>query len=45
MGGIYEDAVQIGSSAVIHLPNFIKTGSGIVKLTRGDSQRGIMETA
>jgi hypothetical protein len=28
----------MGSSAVIYVPSFIKTGSGIQKLMRGDTQ-------
>jgi hypothetical protein len=32
-------AVEMGSSAMIYIPNFIKNGSGIQKLIRGDSQR------
>jgi hypothetical protein len=32
MRGIYEIAVKMGSVAMIYIPNFIKTGSGIHKL-------------
>jgi hypothetical protein len=32
-------AVELGSGAVMHLPSFVKIGSGILKLLRGDSQR------
>jgi hypothetical protein len=35
MGGIYEYAVQMGSGAMIYIPSFIKTGSGIQKLMEG----------
>jgi hypothetical protein len=31
-------AVEIGSGAMIYIPNFIKIGSGIEKFVRGDSQ-------
>jgi hypothetical protein len=31
-------AVEMGSGAVIYIPSFIKIGSGILKLMRGDSQ-------
>jgi hypothetical protein len=31
-------AVEIGSGAMIHIPSFIKIGSGIQKLIRGDTQ-------
>jgi hypothetical protein len=31
-------AVEMGSGAKIYIPNFIKTGSCIQKLTAGDSQ-------
>jgi hypothetical protein len=31
-------AVERGSGAMIYIPNFIKTGSGIPKLIGGDSQ-------
>jgi hypothetical protein len=31
-------AVQMGSGAMIYIPSFIKTGSGIQKLIGGDSQ-------
>jgi hypothetical protein len=32
MRGIYEIAVEMGSGAMIYIPNFIKTSSGIQKL-------------
>jgi hypothetical protein len=41
MGGIMKYAVEMGSGAMIYIPNFIKIGSGIQKL-RG---RGFTETA
>jgi hypothetical protein len=31
-------AVEMGSDAMIYIPSFIKTGSGIQKLIRGDTQ-------
>jgi hypothetical protein len=31
-------AVKMGSGAMIYIPSFIKTGSGIKKLIRGDTQ-------
>jgi hypothetical protein len=31
-------ALEIGSGAMIHIPSFIKIGSGIENLVRGDSQ-------
>jgi hypothetical protein len=31
-------AVEMGSGAMIYIPSFIKIGSGIQKLTAGDSQ-------
>jgi hypothetical protein len=31
-------AVEMGSVAVTYIPNFMKMGSGIQKLTDGDSQ-------
>jgi hypothetical protein len=31
MGGIYDYAVEMGSGAMIHIPSFIKIGSGIQK--------------
>jgi hypothetical protein len=38
MGGIFfNKAVEIGSGAVIYVPNFIKIGSGIQKLIRADT--------
>jgi hypothetical protein len=43
MGGIYEAGFQMGSDAMIYIPNFIKIGSGIQKLIRGgytDTQKG-----
>jgi hypothetical protein len=38
MGGIYY-TVEMGSGAVIHVPNLIKIGSGVQKLIEGDTQR------
>jgi putative component of toxin-antitoxin plasmid stabilization module len=35
MGGIFELAVEMGSGAVIYVPSFMKTGSGIQKLMGG----------
>jgi hypothetical protein len=35
MGGIFNEAVEMGPGAVIHLPSFIKIGSGIQKLIGG----------
>jgi hypothetical protein len=32
-----EYAVEMGSGAMIHIPSFIKFGSGIQKLIGGDS--------
>jgi hypothetical protein len=31
-------AAEMGSGAMIYIPSFIKIGSGIQKLTRGDTQ-------
>jgi hypothetical protein len=31
-------AVEVGSGATIYIPSFIKIGSGIQKLIRGDTQ-------
>jgi hypothetical protein len=31
-------AVEMGSGAMIYIPSFIKIGSGIQKLIRGDTQ-------
>jgi hypothetical protein len=31
--------VEIGSGAMIYIPSFIKIGSGIQKLIRGDTQQ------
>jgi hypothetical protein len=31
-------AVEMGSGAMIYIPSFIKTGSGVQKLIRGDTQ-------
>jgi hypothetical protein len=31
-------AVEMGLGAMMHIPSFIKTGSGIHKLMKGDSQ-------
>jgi hypothetical protein len=36
--GFMRYAVGMGSGAMIYVPSFIKTGSGIRKLTGGDSQ-------
>jgi hypothetical protein len=38
MGEIYEVADEVGSSAMIYIPSFIDTGSGIQKLVEGDAQ-------
>jgi hypothetical protein len=35
MGGIFNKVVEVGSGAVIYLPSFIKTGSGVQKLIGG----------
>jgi hypothetical protein len=35
IGGIYRYAVEMGSSATIYVPSFIKAGSGIQKLIVG----------
>jgi uncharacterized RmlC-like cupin family protein len=35
IGEIYEIAVEMGSGAMIYIPNFIKIGSGINRLIRG----------
>jgi hypothetical protein len=35
MGGIYEVAVEMGLGAMMHIPSFIKIGSGIQKLVGG----------
>jgi hypothetical protein len=32
IGGFTKYAVEMGSVATIHIPSFIKTGSGILKL-------------
>jgi hypothetical protein len=32
-------AVEMGSGAMMFIPSFIKIGSGIQKLIRGDTQR------
>jgi hypothetical protein len=37
MGGNFNLAVEMGSSATIYVPGFIKIGSGIQKLTGGDT--------
>jgi hypothetical protein len=37
MGKIYEYAIEMGSNAMIHIPNFMKIGSGI-QVKKGDSQ-------
>jgi hypothetical protein len=31
-------AAEMGSGAMLHIPSFIKTGSGIQKLTGGNSE-------
>jgi hypothetical protein len=31
-------AVEMGSDAMLYIPRLVKTGSGIQKLIRGDSQ-------
>jgi hypothetical protein len=39
MGGIFfKQAVEMGSGAVIYVPSFIKIGSGVQRLTGGDTQ-------
>jgi hypothetical protein len=38
MGGIFNDAIEMGSGAVIYVPSFIQIGSGIQKLIGGDTQ-------
>jgi hypothetical protein len=38
MGGIYELAIEMGSGAMVYILSFIKIGSGIQKLMRGDTQ-------
>jgi hypothetical protein len=38
MGGIYEIVVEMCSGAVIYIPSFINTGSGIQKLIGRDTQ-------
>jgi hypothetical protein len=35
MGGVYEVAVEMGSGAVIYIPSFIMSGSGIQMLVWG----------
>jgi hypothetical protein len=35
MGGIFNEAVEMGSGAVIYVPSFIKICSGIQKLILG----------
>jgi hypothetical protein len=35
MGGIYEVTAEMGSVAMIYIPSFIKTGSGIQKSIKG----------
>jgi hypothetical protein len=32
MGGIFNQAVEMGSGAMIYVPSFIKIGSGVQKL-------------
>jgi hypothetical protein len=39
MEGIYEVTVEIGSCAMIHIPGFVKIGSGIQKLIGGIHRR------
>jgi hypothetical protein len=36
--GFMKYAVEIGSGVMIYIPSFIKFGSGIEKLVRGNSQ-------
>jgi hypothetical protein len=36
--GVMKYAVVMGSGAMIYIPSFIKTGSGIQKLIRRDTQ-------
>jgi hypothetical protein len=40
-----EYAVEMGSGAVIYIPSFIKTGSGIQKLMGGRINRHTAQTA
>jgi hypothetical protein len=39
MGGIFKQAVEMASGAVIYLSSFINIGSSIQKLIVGDTQR------
>jgi hypothetical protein len=39
MGGIYEVALEMGSSAMMYIPSFIKIGSDIQKLIGGFTDR------
>jgi hypothetical protein len=38
-------AVEMSSVAIIHIPSFIKIGSGIQKLIKGDTQTHNLEIA
>jgi hypothetical protein len=38
MGGIVKHAIETDSGAMIYIPSFIKTGSGISKAEGGDTQ-------
>jgi hypothetical protein len=38
MGGDYEDDAESGSDAMMYIPSFMKTGSGIQKSMGGDTQ-------
>jgi hypothetical protein len=35
MSGIYKYVVEMGSGTMIYIPSFIKTGSGVQKITGG----------
>jgi hypothetical protein len=39
--GFMKYAVEMGSGVVMHIPGFIKTGSGILRSIRGNSQTHI----
>jgi hypothetical protein len=36
--GFFKYAIEMGSVAMIYVPSFVKIGSGIQKLLRGDTQ-------
>jgi hypothetical protein len=38
MRGIYELCIEMGSGAMIYIPNFIKSGWGIEKVIGGNKQ-------